>query len=214
MDVKRKIFDIRTWSTTFISRHILQKHWHTCPIRRNPQYISLSTLVSAISPLLRASSAIFERPWENFFTQFWTALYVKHFPQPTGNISLYIYIYILHSVLLPTKTHNRTLIFCSIFPKSPSWLLKPESEHVHARLLARISWSWTVLLPSDARRKLLRPIQLFNFCLWPIYWLLLLLLLLSILLFTIVFYSLQLQLNLSLEIFGSTKANNLQIIKL
>jgi hypothetical protein len=31
--------------------------------------------------------------------------------------------------------------------------LKPASEHAHTYLLPRLSWSWTVLLPSDTHRK-------------------------------------------------------------
>jgi hypothetical protein len=31
------------------------------------------------------------------------------------------------------------------------WLLKPAAEHAH--LIPRLSWSWTVLLPSDTHRK-------------------------------------------------------------
>jgi hypothetical protein len=37
--------------------------------------------------------------------------------------------------------------------RSPFWLLKPASEHVHAHLLLRLSWNWIVLLPSDIHRK-------------------------------------------------------------
>jgi hypothetical protein len=44
---------------------------------------------------------------------------------------------------------------------SPFWLLKPASEHAHARLLPRLSWSWTVLLPSDTHRK---PINIHYSC--------------------------------------------------
>jgi hypothetical protein len=33
------------------------------------------------------------------------------------------------------------------------WLVKPSPEHAHSRLLPRLSWSWTVLLPSDTYRK-------------------------------------------------------------
>jgi hypothetical protein len=41
---------------------------------------------------------------------------------------------------------------------------KPASEHAHARLQPRLSWSWTVLLlPSDTHRNVLRPLQLFYF---------------------------------------------------
>jgi hypothetical protein len=51
----------------------------------------------------------------------------------------------------------RTTERCSsvVHPKawSPFWLLKPASEHAHTRLLLRLSWSWTVLLPRDTHRK-------------------------------------------------------------
>jgi hypothetical protein len=32
-------------------------------------------------------------------------------------------------------------------------LLEPAFEHAHARLLPRLSWRWTVLLPSDKYRE-------------------------------------------------------------
>jgi hypothetical protein len=35
---------------------------------------------------------------------------------------------------------------------SPFWLLMPASEHKHACLLSRLSWSWNVQLPSDPPR--------------------------------------------------------------
>jgi hypothetical protein len=53
--------------------------------------------------------------------------------------------------------------------RSPFWPLKRSSEHAHALLLPRLSWSWTVVLPSDTHRKHLRQLQLFFFHLWPIY---------------------------------------------
>ena len=60
----------------------------------------------------------------------------------------------LHSVFCPKKKHNRTLLFGSIPSRTIAfWVLKPGSEQVHACLLPRLSWSWTVLLPSDTYRK-------------------------------------------------------------
>jgi hypothetical protein len=56
----------------------------------------------------------------------------------------------LHWVLLPTKTHISQA-------RSPFWLLKPASEHAHARLLPRVSWSWTVLLPITSTTAVLLP---------------------------------------------------------
>jgi hypothetical protein len=52
---------------------------------------------------------------------------------------------------------NSTTECCSsmVHPQAwlPFWLLKPASEHVHVRLLPRLSWTWTVLLPNDIHRK-------------------------------------------------------------
>jgi hypothetical protein len=53
---------------------------------------------------------------------------------------------------------NAALRYYSLQAPSPFWLLKPASEHVHARLLPRLSWSWTVLLPSDTHRKPIKSI--------------------------------------------------------
>jgi hypothetical protein len=56
-------------------------------------------------------------------------------------------------VLLPTQKH--TTGRCCYTPEalSPFLLLKPVSEYVHSRLVPRLSWSWTVLLPSDTHIK-------------------------------------------------------------
>jgi hypothetical protein len=60
------------------------------------------------------------------------------------------------------KTHNRNLLFGNTLLKhGPFWLLKPASEHSHARLLPRLSWKWTVLLPSDTHRKPITSITAF-----------------------------------------------------
>jgi hypothetical protein len=72
----------------------------------------------------------------------------------------FLYDYPLHCVLLPTENvqQNSTLRYYTPHSRSPFWLLKPASEHEHARLLPRLSWSWTVLLPSDTYRKLITSI--------------------------------------------------------
>jgi hypothetical protein len=61
----------------------------------------------------------------------------------------------LHRVLLPTRKaqQNAALQYNTHQARSPFWLLKTASEHAHAHLLPRLSWSWTVLLPSDKHRK-------------------------------------------------------------
>jgi hypothetical protein len=67
----------------------------------------------------------------------------------------------LHWVLLPTKNaqQNAVLRWYSPQARMPVWLLKPASQHARARLLLRLSWSWTVLLPSDTHRKPITAVQ-------------------------------------------------------
>jgi hypothetical protein len=84
-----------------------------------------------------------------FSTQLWTALRDKHFPPYTRNISLWISF-----ALSPFP--STTKLWSSVVhsqARSPFWARKPASEHEHASLLPRLSWSWTVLLPSDTHRK-------------------------------------------------------------
>jgi hypothetical protein len=57
---------------------------------------------------------------------------------------------------LPTKKKRTTECWSSVVhsqTRSPFSLLKPASEHSHARLLPRLSCSWTVLLPGGIHRK-------------------------------------------------------------
>jgi hypothetical protein len=78
--------------------------------------------------------------------------------------------YPLNWVRLSTKKkkkHNKTLLFSSTPPQAwlPFWLLKPACEHALARLLPRLSCSWTVLLHVDYIENLLHPLQLLSsFC--------------------------------------------------
>jgi hypothetical protein len=52
------------------------------------------------------------------------------------------------------KTHNRTLLLSSTLLKhGRQFDYWNQPQHAHARLLPRMSWSWTVLLPSDTHRK-------------------------------------------------------------
>jgi hypothetical protein len=54
----------------------------------------------------------------------------------------------------PQETQNRMLLFgSSPQTRSPFWLLIPASEHKHTCLLFRLSWSWTLMLLTDAYRK-------------------------------------------------------------
>jgi hypothetical protein len=58
-----------------------------------------------------------------------------------------------------------TLVHLSHRFLSPFWLLKRASEHVHALLLPRLSWSWTVLLHSDTH---IKPITSITVVLLPV----------------------------------------------
>jgi hypothetical protein len=83
MDIKRKPCDIRTCkkrlfldiSSTNIDT--LVPSLYQCVKTRS---IEVFWLLSATSASGRISSANFERPWENFSGQSWTALRDKHFP--------------------------------------------------------------------------------------------------------------------------------------
>jgi hypothetical protein len=68
---------------------------------------------------------------------------------PTVNRKRFFFV----NILLPTKNAQQNAVSQA---RSSFWLLKPASEH--ARLLPRLSWSWTVLLPSDTYRKLITSI--------------------------------------------------------
>jgi hypothetical protein len=121
-------------------------------VPRNPQHKSLLTVVSATHASSRASSATFERPWENFLAQLWTALRDNHFPPQTGNISLWISFALSSFAHKKNAQYNVALRYYNK-ARSPCWLLKPASELAHVPLLPRLSWSRTVLLPSDTHRK-------------------------------------------------------------
>jgi hypothetical protein len=139
---------------TFISQHILHQHWYTCPItlpvRRNSQQRSLLTVVSATStppfqPLRHQRNVchqcgFFSRPNR------WKSL------GPTVNRKYSLWIAFACSSLA-TKNSQQNVALQQHTPqaKSPFWLLNPASEHVC--LLPRLSWSWTVLLPSDTNIK-------------------------------------------------------------
>jgi hypothetical protein len=118
----------------------------------------------------KASSATFERRWENFSTQLWTALRDKtsHRKQET-----FLYWYPLHWVLLPTETHNRTLLFGIPFLKHGrhfDYWKQPVSMRVRVCYVdchgAGLCYYLMIYIGN-----LLRPLQLFYFHLWPIYWL-------------------------------------------
>jgi hypothetical protein len=66
----------------------------------------------------------------------------------------------LHWLLLPTKKHNRTLLFGSTIFKNGRhfdyW--NQPLNMAYAFVLPRLSWTWVVLLSSGTRSKLITSI--------------------------------------------------------
>jgi hypothetical protein len=149
MDTKRKTCDIRTWKKNVfldipspnIDTHV--PSLYQCVETRSKKVF---WLLSQPLPHLRFNLFV---ATETFATLLWTALRDKHFSAWPGNISLWISFAL--SPLVHKKCATET---CSsvVHPqaRSPFLLLKPASQH--ARLIPRLSGSWTVLLPSDPHR--------------------------------------------------------------
>jgi hypothetical protein len=150
-----------------ISRHTLHQHCYTCPIslpvRRNPQHRSILTCLSHF------------RTWSgiscNFLTtQLWTALRddTSHRKQET-----FLCEYPLHWVLLPRKTHIRTLLLGSIVLEHGlhfDYWNQPLNMRMRVCYLdCHVAGLCCYLVVHI--ENLLRPLQLFYFHLWPIYWL-------------------------------------------
>jgi hypothetical protein len=151
-------------------RRILHQHWDTCPIvlpvRRNPQHRS-SWLLSQPLPHL-----------VGHHLHFWTSLrefhdlvvnpFTRQTP-PTINKNIF-YEYRLHWVLLRTKkkTHNRKLLFRSKLLRYGChfdyW------NHVRVCYLDSHEAGLCYYLVLHIENPL-HPLQLFQFYLWPIYWL-------------------------------------------
>jgi hypothetical protein len=123
------------------------------------------TLIHLSSRFTRASKLAAQKSFDCCLSHFRFNLFVisetfvnkvePHYATNTSQIKqeTFIYEYPLHWVPLPIKNkHNRMLLLRSTHLKA-FWLLKPASEHAHARLLTVMSWSWTVLLPGDTHRK-------------------------------------------------------------
>jgi hypothetical protein len=138
---------------TFIFRHILHQRWYTCPIalsvRWNLQHRSLFTVLSATSappfwPLRHQRN--FCHPVVNRFTRQ---------KLPTVNRKLFFMNILCTVSFCSQKNAQQNSGFRYYTPQARSqfWLLKQASEYAHARLLPRLSWSWTVLLPSDTHRE-------------------------------------------------------------
>jgi hypothetical protein len=116
-------------------------------VRRIPQHRSILAVVSATSAHLfqtfRHQRNVCQ-PIANRFTR-QTLLIVNR-------NNFFMSILCIKSYCLKNLTRERCSSVVYILKTSPFWLLKLASEHAHARLLPRLSWSWTMLLPSDTYR--------------------------------------------------------------
>jgi hypothetical protein len=159
MDIERKTCDIRTWKKTFISRHILHQHWYTCPNalpeRRNLQLRNLLTVVSAIS----APPFQHLRHQRNVCHQGGTALRDKHFPPQTRNTYLSI------SFALSPFAHKK-----STSERHFDYWNQALNMGMRVFCLACHEAGLCCFLVTQIEN-LLRPLQLFDFHLWPVYWL-------------------------------------------
>jgi hypothetical protein len=66
---------------------------------------------------------------------------------------IFLYEYPFHWIFVPQRKAQQNPVLRQYIPqaRSPFWLLKLACEHEHVRLLPRLWWSWTVLLPSDTQ---------------------------------------------------------------
>jgi hypothetical protein len=170
LDIKRKTCDIQTWKKkAFISWHILHQHWYTCPIalpvRRNQQRGSLLTVVSVtFAPPFqpRHQRSVFHQFVNRFTRQTLPTVNRKHF---------FMNILCIES-FYQKKTHSRTLLFGSIPSKSRHFDYWNQYLNMRMRVcyLDCHEAGLCCYLVTHIEN-LLRPLQIFYFRLWPIYWL-------------------------------------------
>jgi hypothetical protein len=119
MDIKLKTCDIRTWMKhlflDIFSTNIdtLVPLLYQCVETRSIEVFWLlsQSFPHIVGHHLRLS-------WESFSTQLWTALRDKSFLRKQVT---FLHEYLLHWVLLPTNTHNRTLLFGSLTTETSLW---------------------------------------------------------------------------------------------
>jgi hypothetical protein len=158
---------------TYISRHILLQHWYNCPIslsmRRNPQHTSLLSVV-AVNPHLRfiiwgfrTSLREFLNPVVNCFTR-------QTFPTVSRK-----YFY-MNSLCIESfcsqKTQNRKLHFGITLLKQGrhfDYWNQPLNMCMRVCYVDCHETGLCCYLVMHIE-KLLRPLQLFYFHLWHIYW--------------------------------------------
>jgi hypothetical protein len=158
---------------TYAFRHIFPQHWYTCPIalpvRRNPQHRSLLTVISATCA----------PPFQTFRHQRYFATFLdpvmNRFTReilPTVNRK-HLYMNILCTECFgPQKAHYRTLLLGNTLLKNgrhfDNWN-QPLNMRMH---VCYLDWQEAGLCCYQVIHigNLVRPLQLFYFHLWPIYW--------------------------------------------
>jgi hypothetical protein len=150
MDIKCKTCNIGTWKKHLFLRisstniYILVPSLYQCI-----ETLSIEVFWLSFQPLQHNCFNLFIIS-KIFATQLWTALQDKRFPPWTENICVCICF-----SLSPFAHKKPTTECCSLVVHSSSTdtfgLLKPASEHAHARLLHVLLWISTVLLHSDRK---------------------------------------------------------------
>jgi hypothetical protein len=113
----------------------------------------------------QSSPAAYEWPWENFLTQLLTALCNKHFPQETGNISLWI-SFALSPFAHKKKAHNRIMLFSNTLLKHChhfDYWNQPLNMHIYYLDCHEGGLCCYLLLHVE---NLIHPLQVFYFHLW------------------------------------------------
>jgi hypothetical protein len=160
---------------TFISRHIFHQHCYTCPIalpKRRTRSIEVFKLLTHRLPHLVEHRLQLSNVIERIYRPTCETLYATNTSNRKHEI--FLYEYSLHWVLCAQKkTHNRTLFFCSTHFKNGrhfDYWNPPLNMHMRVCCLdCHEAGSCCYLMLNI--EKLLRPLQVFCFHFWPIYWL-------------------------------------------
>jgi hypothetical protein len=160
MDIKRKICDIRTWErniyfSTYPPPTLI--HLSHRPVRRNPQHISLLTVVSATSapPFqpLRHHRNVGHTVLNRFTRQTLPTVNRKHF---------FLNILCIYS-FCQQQTHNRTLLFGITHLKHGRNYMRMPACYLDCNEAGLCCY---LVIHTENP---LRQLQLFYFNLWPIY---------------------------------------------
>jgi hypothetical protein len=170
--MKRKTCDIRNWKKHLFldifstNTDTLVPSLYQCVETRSTE---IFWLLSQPIPHLRFNLFVISETIATFLDSVLNRFTRQTLP-PVNRKYFFMNILCIESFLsTEIAQQNASFRYCTPQARSSFWLLKPASEHAHARLLPRLSCNWAVLLPSDTHKNLFRPLQLFYFHLWPIY---------------------------------------------